>query len=84
MYRMKSEIVTFLSMFSALDIVEDPTLVEKEKLSVLYRRIRKLGEERDWDLQVLHLQFIRAMGNKVQNYVIKLAIPRKQEPNDYN
>lgn len=84
MYRMKSEIFTFLSLFSALKIIKDPTSEERDQLHSLYRRVRELGEDKKWDLQVLHIQFIRVMGTKVQNYIIKLVIPRKLDRIDYN
>ncbi len=83
-YRMKSEISAFLSMFSALKIANSPTSDEKDLLARLYSRVREFGKERDWDLQILHIQFIRVMGSKVQNYIIQLVLPRKLESIDYN
>jgi len=83
-YRMKSEIVVFISLFDCIEPSEEPTNDEKEEISYLYNSVRDLGKERDWDLQILHLQFLRAMGNAIQNYIIQIIIPRKLKPIDYN
>ncbi len=82
-YRMRSEIVVFLTLFSVID-TDDLSDSEKEQIEILYREVRDFGEGRDWDLHILHIQFIRSMGNNIQNFLLQLVLPRELEPIDYN
>ena len=83
-YRMKSEIATFLSLFSVIDLPAVPSEDDQQHVNDFYEEVKKFGENRKWDMQILHLQFIRAMGSNVQNYIMKLIVPRKLELIDYN
>ena len=83
-YRLKSEVVAFLSLLTALNLPDEPSSTEQELVSTLYEEAKEFGEERGWDPQILHVQFIRAMGTKVQNYIMKIVMPRTLKPIDYN
>ena len=83
-YRMKSEIVAFLSLFSSLGINEEPNDEEKRQISNLYENVCAIGAKRGWDLQILYLQFIRMTGVQPYNPLTSFSRPRVLELLDYN
>jgi len=83
-YRMKSEIAAFIALFAALELSEDDSSADKQDVKSLYNEVQDFGKDRGWDLQILHVQFIRAMGNNIQNYIIQIVTPHTLKPIDYN
>ena len=83
-YQKKSEITIFLSFMSAIDFPDDPSSTEKESIHNIYESVKRLGQERDWDLQILHIQFMRLMGAIIHNQLIHEVMPKHLEPKDFN
>lgn len=83
-YQKKSEITIFLSFMSAIDFPNDPSESEKESIHKIYESIKRLGQEREWDLHILHIQFMRLMGFKLHSQLIHEVMPKNLEPIDFN
>lgn len=83
-YRMRSEIVTFISIFSNLEPDKKPSYEENIIISATYKDVQEMGKEREWDLAMLHLQFMRISGSKLTNYITAIVFPRTLNPVDYN
>jgi len=83
-YREKSEIAIFLSLFSAIDLPDEPTDMEREIVSRLYNRVSNFGKGRNWDLKILHIQFVSMMGMNMHSYIMHVVMPKKLDPIDYN
>jgi hypothetical protein len=50
----------------------------------LYDAIRKLGQERNWDLGILHFQILKTFGGHFKTLFGGLIIPVKLQNKDYN
>jgi len=93
-YKSNLEIVVFLSLFGSIDRTLNDKEKEKKDIEDLYSLVSEFGSKRNWDLDVLSLQFIRLMGNSVYNYILmgnsvynyilNIIFPQKLNPSDYN
>ena len=82
-YQMKSEICILLSFLSCLEI---PELSKEDGNSIteLYNLIQKLGNDRDWDIHILHIQFMRLLGFNLMNHTINDILPQNLDSIDMN
>lgn len=83
-YRMKSEIVIFTSLLSCLEFNEEPDMAQHEAVNKIYDLVRDLGQDRGWNLGILHVQFLRVMGAVLNSHLHNIIQPRTLEPIDYN
>ena len=83
-YKMKSEIVALTLLLGSIEPSVEPTEEENDEFTQFYEDIKEFGINHGWNLNILHLQFIRCMGTPLYSHLSSMVNFRSLDTIDYN